>query len=144
MATKTHPYGTNLSYSANGSTYTDLTDIVSIDPPNISVGESETTVIDSTGAYKEFIPSWAEAGELSFTCRFAKAQYNTLVGFLRAVYYWKITFPLISGETTASTLVGQGFITEIGITEGSAESDDVYDVEVTIRYTGAVTFTAGS
>lgn len=144
MAEKMHPYGTKLSYSVNDSAYTDLTDVVSITPPKTSVGESETTHLESASAAKEFVASWVEAGELSLTIRFHKTQFATLYGLLRATRYWKITFPLLSGEVTASSLKGQGFIKEIGVTEGSAESDDVYDCEITIRFTGALTFTAGS
>lgn len=144
MADKMHPYGTALAYSSDDSSYTTMSDVVSLKPPDTAVGESETTVINSASAAKEFVPSWVESGELSLTIRFHKTQFAALYGLIRAVRYWRITFPLIAGESTGSILKGQGFIKSIGITEGSAESDDVYDVEITIRYTGALTFTAGS
>jgi len=146
MADKTHPFGLTLEYDIDnaGDDYVAVGDIIAVTPPSISFGSAETTVLDSANAFKEYIASWGDGGDISFTIRFAKAQLAALYALVRVTYYWKIKFPLVGSESTESEWLAQGFITAIDTSEGSAESDDVFDVDVTIKVTGKPTFTAGS
>lgn len=145
MATKTHSYGTKLQYDLDGAgSYTDATDIKSIQPPKAKAAASETTHLESTAAWKEFIPGFLEAGEMSWTGYVHKtlfATFYTTIFVGRTTYYFRIQLPAISGETTGSKLDWQGFITECGW-------DDIEDEAVmysaTSQITGALTFTAGS
>jgi len=55
--------------------------------------------------------------------------------------FWRVTFPLLSGESVNSKLEFQGILSAIG---NEVPEDDFIMVPITVKVTGAVTFTAGS
>lgn len=146
MATKTHSYTSKISYSSTGSSYTDITDCRLITPPNMEVGDVDTTHLESASAAKEYIAGWLEGGEVPFEIHFHKTQFDTIRTIFtgRTTYYWKITLPLISGESTPSSFVIQGHVKSFGFSEISSDSDDTLRVPITVKVTGLPTFTAGS
>lgn len=144
MATKTHPYNAKFAYSSDGNSYTNVADVMSITPPNITVGSGESTVLDSANAAKEFVPGWMDGGDASMSLRMGQAVLNTVYGFLRTTYYWKILFPLITGETNNSTWAFQGHITAFGNPQFGTDNDDPIGLDITIKVTGKPTFTASS
>jgi hypothetical protein len=144
MATKTHTYGTILSYSSNGSTYTDLADMKDVDAGEAEASNVETTHLSSPNAVREFIAGLINSGELNANFYFTKAQWNSVntifVG--RSTYYWRLKFPLISGETANSKWEFQGHIQKIG--RGKADEDGTIMAALVVKITGPTTFTAGS
>lgn len=114
-------------------------------PPEVSVGDTETTYLESTSAAREYIAGMIEGGECSFRCRFGKAEFNTLHSLLRtSAYYWKIKFPLIDTEANNSEIAFRGHINRIGNPEVSSDGDDCIDQEITIKVTGKPAFTVAS
>jgi len=148
MATKTHSGGTTLGYDTDGTPpYTDIADLVRIKPPPRKRGKVKTTSIADANKVHSYIPGWREAGEIEFVGHFTKTQFATLNGFFdnETIYYWKVEFPFISGEsTTHSNLVCQGFISEIDFDEITEGQDETVHVPFKVQITGLVTFTAGS
>lgn len=146
MAEKVHPYTSVLAFSTNDSSYTDISDAASIIPPRASKGKSKTTHLISTAKTEEYIPGWRESGEIDCVAYFHKTQFAVLLGQYQSdtIYYYRVTFPVITGETTGSRIKAQGFITDIGFDELNVDSDDAIKVPFKIKLTGPLTFTAGS
>jgi predicted secreted protein len=145
MACKMTSKGTKLYYDADGvDPYTQLTGVESLDGPDVTKEMEEQTDLDSSGGWKEYCTNFKDGGELTaniFTTKTIEAiLYSTLFASDTA-YYWKVTFPLQSGESTASTITFQGFLTRIG---KSVPAKGNITTPITIKVTGAVTWTSGS
>jgi hypothetical protein len=142
-----HPHTTQLQYDADGTPpFTAVADVVGITPPKMTKGDSKVTLLNAAAKVHSYIAGWRESGEIEATLFFEKAGFNTLLGFYNSdtVYYWRILFPLISGESTNSHLAFQGYVKGIEPGEVNTDSDDPVEYKVVIKVTGAVTFTAGS
>lgn len=143
MATKTHSYGTYLAYGTDGVNYTNIADIKDADAGETDVSDAEVTHLLSSNGHKEYIPGLAEGGEATFQLYMGKAQLNTLYGLVRTSgLYWKIYFPLISGEANNTTWVFNGHIKKLG--RGKAGQDEVIMCPMTVKVTGKPTFTPGT
>src|SRR5437868_173042 len=112
----THSYSTNFGIDpAGGTTYVNLAEVVDDNGPDIAVGSTKFTHLNSDNAFHEYKPGLGEGGNLSLKLNFAKAQFNTLLGYLRtAGMAWKITYPLVGAEVTASKLEGKGHLAKLG------------------------------
>lgn len=147
MATKTRSYNSKLSYSAAGSTYTDLTDMALFTPPSLEAADVKISHLESANHTHEYIAGWIEPGEITGEAYFTKAQWNTLLGLLGSTtdnYYWKFTFPLISGESTASTLICRGHLKKIAIGEINIDDDGKIMAPIAIKVTAKPTFSVGT
>ena len=115
-------------------------------PPSVEVGKTETTHLASTGKVREYIPGWRDPGMLEFNGYFTKTQFATLKGLADAgtFKFWKVTYPLIDTEVTATILVSYGFISKIGFDQISMEGDDAIKCPFEICCSGDDTFTAGT
>lgn len=106
---------------------------------NISINETMET-IDITSMdddYREFIASWKDAGEITFTCNY-DGSASGVADKLHTAYatataeVWTVTFP------DASTFACSGLITSLGT---AIPFDDKITQDVTIKLTGEPTFT---
>ena len=97
---------------ANGTTaITAALDVISISPGEITVASVDVSTLATTG-FMEMIPSdLASVGESSATFKWittgAKPTLPSAAGTCT------ITFPLRSGESTAATMSGTGYLTRI-------------------------------
>lgn len=99
----------------------------------------DVTNFASTNGYKEFIPSTLiDSGELEVELIYDTDAAPPITGAAETV---TITFPLKSGETTAATVSATGFLTD---SEEAVPLDDKMSQSVTIKFTGARTYTPGS
>lgn len=153
MANEIHPFGTVLAYSDDDSSYTSLTLVRLIKPPNISRGSMETTSLDSTEAWREYLQGWKDAGMMRFELHLAKALANTLLGTGEAFFgatpgdsnkYWRVTYPLISTESTGSRIKCLGHLCEFDLSELRAATDEPAIVAGAIKLSGKPTWTSGS
>ncbi len=142
----THPYTGKLSYSTDNVTYTDFSSIVSIKAPDLTKGDTDITVLSSTGEAKEYMAGWRESDKIDATLMFVAATMTTLIGFYQSNtnYYWKISCPLIAAETLNSRLICSGFLKSISLSEMKAGEDNMITIPVTIKNTGVVTYTAAT
>lgn len=147
MADKMHPYKAVMGYKtvASVTTYTDFSDLYAVKSPNQQVGVTDITTLDNTNqtGFKEFMPSWGDGGEAGFNVYLAKAQFTVLLSLLRITADFRVTFPPIGTETTASKMTFNGFITGID-TEEMTIDDNAVRVPITVKVSGKPGFTAGS
>lgn len=141
----TCPYssvGWTLGYDADGvNPYTTIDGIVSASGPGLSV-ELKTT--DDVGdAWVERCAGKKDGGTTTAQVKMSSSTYDLFVNTLFGeVYYYKETFPLGDGESTAATNVWQGIMDQVGLEV--PEGDGTLMVPIQITATGAVTFTPAS
>lgn len=143
----TYVPGATLSIdTAGGTSYTQRTNIVSIERGDETREACKTTDLDST--YDTFIAgSIANGGKLKAMIRFVQAQHLVLrTAFLaNTVLGVKIAAPLLSGQTTAWSQA-QGLVLErIGDKEITVEnSKEVWGFEIEGQWTGTRTIVQGA
>lgn len=126
MAVALHSSGTTLSF--NGA----LGNVFKISRKGYKVKSVDATVLSSPDVHMEFIPGFADAGELTFSTRWQKTDFNTLYATVRTTYAVTLTFP------NGSTWVCDGFITSL---DDEVPEDDAIGTEVTIKFTGKPVYT---
>lgn len=143
----THPFGASLWVDDDSDgNYTEIFSLVSCSPPKVKVGEAESTALNQGNAWRTYIPGFIDGDSFSFTLRCTGAalavteNYDFFMALLRQIFPWRITLPVESGFVTAARLDFIGFITENGIDEYTVDGDEVIDISVTAKITGAVTF----
>ena len=134
-STPMRPAGTTLSYKDGESAAVTIGKLTSIGEINQTADEIDITTLDSTGAYREYLQGFKDAGTLDVTGLYApgdssQQSFNTLYQSGKVVD-WTITFP------DKSTLTFDGFVS--GVNYGPIEVDGVPGFGGTIRLTGPVT-----
>ncbi len=114
----------------------------SISISGFSVDKIDATCLDSSN-FKEYVPSFLkEPGEVSATFRFAGDLPIASVGEPGSA---TISFGLLDGETTAASLSGSGFLTDVSTSEINGTS--LVEMTVTFAFDGVGTepsFTAAT
>jgi hypothetical protein len=94
----------------------------------------ETTCMDTSNA-RTFIPGdLYDPGEVSMEILFNPDTDLPLNGAAEVI---TITYPLGTGETSAATLAGTGFLTAV---DWTVPLEDVMTASVTFKFTGELTF----
>ena len=122
-----------------------LANVTNISGLGGDVEEIDVTSHDSSGAYREFVASFLDAGEVTFDVNFDPNQTThraTTGGILylrdnRMVVPWKLTFP---GSPTHSVAF-QGFVKGAPL---DLPFDDKQSATVTVRVTGSATWSYGT
>ncbi len=134
MSSALHGHGSTLILGAGGGTNTTaITEIISINGPSASKDPIDVSNFGSSAKWKEFIPGMIDAGEISLTVNYTETDANNLEGWLTAATD-KITLTFPGNDTFTAT----GFVTSLGT---SIETEDKVTQEVTIKLTGALTYT---
>lgn len=145
MPCKITSKGTKLYYDADGvDPYTQLAGVMSLSGPEVTKDFEEQTDLDATAGWKEFCVNFKDGGELSAQIFLAKAVVNVLHNTIFAsdnAFYYRITFPLQTGESNPSKIEFAGFL--VGIGNEVPEKGNVM-VPIRIKVTGAVLWTSGS
>jgi len=111
-------------------------------------GDTETidvTSHDSSGAYREKVASFMDAGQLNFDVNLdpnATTHRATTGGIMylrdqRTIVPWKVTFP----GTPVHSFIVQGFVKNAGI---DLPYDDKQVMSVVVELTGSATWTYGT
>jgi hypothetical protein len=95
----------------------------------------------SSDAFRDKTPGLVDPGVISFKCLLSKTQYAALESQLRVNQYWKVTWPLATGESTASKLVAAGWLSKL---KQVIPLDKQTEIEGEITVSGKPTFTSGS
>ena len=122
-----------------------LTNVTGIGGLDTDVEVIDVTSHDSSGAYREKVASFIDAGQLTFDINFdpnSATHRATTGGILylrdqRTIVPWKVTFP---GSPSHSFLV-QGFVKGAPF---DAPYDDKISATVTVELTGSATWTYGT
>jgi Lambda phage tail tube protein, TTP len=139
--------GSKLAMDPTGATtFTDVARVHSISPPKPETSEGETTSLDSTGDYREFIRGFKDAGSANFSIRFHKTQYQSLQSLFDsgAIANWQLSFPLITGESVPSKMTWKGYLSGFSLDDVTIEGTAIWQATATIRCTGGVTLTLGT
>ncbi len=151
MADQEHVFsaGASIGYSPTNSNYTTLYDLQEIDAPALDRDDSPDTDLDSSAKTKQMTPGWRSTGSATVRLYLTKAQFAALQTLYNldgpsAVYFWQLTLPKLSSESTASNLVFEGYIKSIKIGRASVSSSEKIDCTVTITGSFGVTWTSGS
>lgn len=140
-----HSNKTILSYSANGSSYTPVTLVKKISGPSIEWSDVDDSHLNMSDKFRIFSQGLGDGGEIEFELHFAKGMVNTLYATIanatNPTYFWKVEFPLITGETTASNWVMTGHINQLG---SEFELDENIMQSIKIKVASKPVFTQGS
>lgn len=141
-STGTHSYSSTLSWdTAGGTNYTALAEVVNIDMPALKVPAADFSNLNSPSATREKRPKMVDPGSGKFTLTWTKAMHTSLMAQLRTYpISWKVTYPLVGTETTASKATWTGFIGGIG---NPIPEDDRITLDVDLEASGPITVTAG-
>lgn len=128
-------FGTTFSYlSTDPSTYTALAEVVAVTPPQWTRETVDVTHMGSDDAYREYIGTLFDGGEVTLTLNYLEAGMTLLQTLIGAgTETFKITLP------GSSTIVFMGIPTSVAPSE--IVIDDKVTVELTIKVTGKPTFT---
>jgi predicted secreted protein len=128
--------GAQLKRSETGSapSYVAIAEINSFNLPEMSRETIDVTSLDSAGGYREFIPSFRDAGEVTFEANFTLDGYDLMKDdFESALHrHYQIVLP----DTGSTTLEFIGFVTSLG---GAVSTDDKVTMSTTIKISGSVT-----
>lgn len=133
----TSGFGTLLK-RGNGATvevFTTVAEVKSISGPGLSMETIDATHMESPNAFRELLPSFKSAGEVTLEMNFLPANANQQ-GFVtdfqnRTKRNWKLVFP----DTATTTWSFAGYITGFA---PSAAVDSILTASATIAVTGDV------
>jgi hypothetical protein len=135
-------FGVALGYAdtLNGS-YTDLATLVDVNGPPITAARVDASHHGMASRFLEKVAGLGDAGEIDAVLLFDKAQTTTLFALHRQSKFFRVKFPLLSGETTPSNWKCAGFLADL---QNLTPMQDRMTVAVKIVLSGAPTFTQGS
>lgn len=111
-----------------------IAEVNNIDGPNKTRATIDVTSLDSEGGYKEYIPSFRDAGELNLDMNFTHDGFKDMNADFESedTKNYKIVLP----DSDTTTLSFAGFVSSIGM---SVPKDDKVTCKVTIKISGVVT-----
>jgi predicted secreted protein len=128
--------GTKLQLSIS-STLTDIAQVVSLTPPSMEMGTTETTHLLST--WREYISNLPDGGSIDFTIEYdpSHASHAALWTAFQggAAESWKVLFT----DTGAAAVTFDGILTNFAWDEVAV--DGVVTASITVKITGAITIT---
>lgn len=130
--------GTALKIGDGGTpeNFTTIAEVKDISGPGTTLDTIEVTSHDSTGGYKEYIPSLKDGGEVTFDMNFVNsAAQDALVTDMEN--RTKRNFQVVTTHSSPKTAVFAGYITAI---THSFPVGDVATRSVTIKVTGPITW----
>ena len=121
------------SISSSDPAFTAIAEINSIDGPNKTRDTIDVTSLDSTGGYREFIPSFRDAGEVTLEMNFTIVGYNLLNTDFESESSreYKITF----SDAANTVFEFDAYVTSLGT---AIQMDDKVTAPVTLKITGPV------
>jgi len=124
-------FGTLLHYSTDNKVYWAVVgEVLSIDGPNQEAATIDTTTLNQAGAYRTFIGTVKDPGEMSFDCHLGATNIEALRLLLGTSLDWRITW------VDAVTWCWDGVLTAFGV---SAELESAVVASLTVKLSGAIT-----
>ena len=146
MSDGDHGHGARLYYGTNAtavSSGTAIGNIMSITGPNQTRDTIDTSTMDSTTKWRDFIPGMLDAGELTFECNYNGAAAGDAevldTQFTATAYTWYVAFNDGSNTvfTNNSLWYASGVMTALG---HGIPFDDKMTQSITIKLTGVPVF----
>jgi hypothetical protein len=137
-------YGATVERSTDGTTYTAIPECDSVVIPTVTTDYAEVTNLDSPNGFKEYIKGLKDAGEITLPMGYTTAGYTAMLADQSAAdaIYYRVTLKLAPGQATSGDIFEfRGFPTPSVEAGGLGEP---IKINVAIRTTGDVTYTAGA
>lgn len=128
-----------LASGSDTETFTSIAECRNITGPSMTLGTVETTHMSSTAAYREYIATVLDAGEIGMELNFLPADttQNQIVGILKDIKSKILRhFKLILTDTAATTWTFYGYVTALS---NAASVDGKLTANITIRISGQPT-----
>lgn len=114
-----------------------IAEINSVTGPSMVRQTIDVTSLDSTGGYREFITGFRDPGTVVLNMNYKKQNYDVMMSDFEAAA--TVSYSIVLPDTGASQLDFEGLVTEMPL---RIPTDDKITMDVTIKITGAVTFTS--
>ena len=132
-------YG-NMPTASGSNSWTDFSQILSIKPPAISSKDIDISVMDSPSQFEQFIPGWANGGEVEVKVQFEKSQQATIYGNFRKLLGYRIVFN-DAVTTNGSNLAMDGYISKF---QNEIDRENLVTADITVKISGKPVFTVAS
>ena len=138
--TETTGTGSTISYSLDGTTYTEFGDIIDITPPKITSPEVKTTALKSAAETSQ--PGTPDYGEAVFTGKFKVAIVATILGWIKNKKVIFIKILVKDGDPTATPVVldtyskGQGWCKDYTPLGKELKQNTMVEATLTLKITG--------
>lgn len=114
--------------------FTAIAEVINITGPGLTRDFIEVTHLGSSGGYREFVASFRDGGEYTFTCNFVRAEYDLLLADFENDS--AVNYQVVMPDTDVTTIQFAGLLTALPMT---VPFDDKVTVDVTIKITGGIT-----
>lgn len=138
-------YGASVERSTDGgTTWEDIPECKGIAIPTVETDYHDVTSLDSANGFKEYIKGMKDAGVFSVPCGYTADGYAQQLAdqALTAPVQYKTTLPLATGQTSGDVFEFSGFPTPQ--VEPGSDVNTPIEMSISIRTTGAVTWTQGA
>ncbi|MBD3405118.1 MAG: hypothetical protein GF411_03160 [Candidatus Lokiarchaeota archaeon] len=131
-----------LSYAFDSSTevYVAVAEVKSISGPSPSREQIDVTNLDSTGGWREFIPSFRDGGEVTLSMNFSRTDFENMSDNFNSNVQseYLVGCKIVLSDTNATEIVFDAFIMSYSI---NIDTGDAVTSDVTLKVSGAVDFT---
>lgn len=117
--------------------FTAISEIMTIGGPNKTRETIDVTNLDSSGGYREFIPSFRDGGEVTLNMNWTRDGYDLLNDDFetQSSVNYQIVFP----DTGATTFEFAAYVTGV---EMNTPTDAQITMDVTLKITGQITMSS--
>lgn len=123
----------------SGASWSKIAEVNSISGPGMSREMIDVTSLDSTGGYREFIPSFRDGGQVTLNMNFTRDGYEELLSDYESDS--EVDYEIVLSDSEKTTIEFTGYVQELPIT---ISTDDKVGNDCTIKVTGQVTVNSGS
>lgn len=121
----------------SGGSWSAIAEVKSISGPTMSREMIDVTNLDSTGGYREFVPSFRDGGTVTLSMNFTYAGYNSLKTDFQSDSL--VDYEILLSDGTSIEF--SGYVQDLPI---NVTFDDAVMTDVTIKVTGEVTMDQSS
>lgn len=126
-------FGTKLEYKDGAGAWTELSDVLDIESPELTIAMAKYKPIKATHRYARRLPASGEMGDMVFTIVWTNAVQTTLLAFAgQTDIQWRITH-----SDTTSTETFAGHLAKVG---RKYQIDEVDVIDIGIAVDGDITF----
>jgi len=124
--------GTKLQYE-DGASYVSVAEVTRITGPNPSKEQIDVTHLESSGAYREYIDSFKDGGELSAEVNFIPATHQDILDDFNndTQRNWRIVWPDLQTQWS--------FAATVRSISPSASVGEKLSATITLKVSGAIT-----
>jgi predicted secreted protein len=126
-------------WDSGGSEWVNLTEIKSVDGPNMTRETYDTTSLDTTAGYRTFIAGFRDGGSVALDANFTNAGYLIAKADFENDDLQNYEIVLPDDEQTSFEF--EGLIDELGT---AIPNDNIVSAAISIKVSGEVTINSGS